>query len=113
DAEVVAAARAADAYGFVSALPNGFDEVLGEGGTQLSGGQLQRISIARAILRDAPILLLDEATSALDADTESRVHRALEALSRQRTTLMIAHRLSTVVGADAIVVLEGGRVAAM
>ena len=113
DAEVVAAASAANALEFVNALPNGFDEVLGEGGTQLSGGQMQRISIARAILRDAPILLLDEATSALDAVTEFKVHQAIEKFSRQRTTLMIAHRLSTVVGADSILVLDAGRVAAM
>lgn len=113
DAEVVAAASAANALEFVNALPNGFEEVLGEGGTQLSGGQMQRISIARAILRDAPILLLDEATSALDAITEFKVHQAIETFSRQRTTLMIAHRLSTVAGADSILVLDAGRVAAM
>ncbi|WP_244498258.1 ABC transporter transmembrane domain-containing protein [Aureimonas ureilytica] len=107
---IVAAARAAQVDGFVSALPDGYDTPIGERGVTLSGGQRQRISIARAILRDAPILLLDEATSALDAESEVLVQRALEGLMGQRTTLVIAHRLATILKADRILVLEGGRI---
>nr|WP_246734100.1 ABC transporter transmembrane domain-containing protein [Oharaeibacter diazotrophicus] len=107
---IEAAARAAHADGFVAALPGGWDAVLGERGVTLSGGQRQRIAIARAILRDAPILLLDEATSALDAESERLVQDALDRLSRTRTTLVIAHRLATVVGADRILVMDGGRI---
>jgi ATP-binding cassette subfamily B protein len=112
DEEVEAAARAAAAHGFIEALPQGYDSWLGERGVLLSGGQKQRIAIARAILRDAPVLLLDEATSALDAESERAVQEAVDLLSRDRTTLVIAHRLATVKRADRIVVLEEGRIVA-
>jgi ATP-binding cassette subfamily B protein len=112
DAEVEAAARAAEAHDFISALPNGYAEQLGERGARLSGGQQQRIAIARALLKDAPILLLDEATSALDAQSERAVQAALEHLMRGRTTLVIAHRLATVLKADRIVVMDRGRIVA-
>ncbi|WP_058834840.1 ABC transporter transmembrane domain-containing protein [Luteimonas abyssi] len=112
DAEVEAAARAAEADDFIRALPAGYDEQLGERGARLSGGQQQRIAIARALLRDAPILLLDEATSALDAQSERAVQQALEVLMRGRTTLVIAHRLATVLKADRIVVMDQGRIVA-
>ncbi|MEE4349891.1 MAG: ABC transporter transmembrane domain-containing protein [Pacificimonas sp.] len=110
DDEVWAAAEAANATAFVKALPDGLDTFLGEAGTRLSGGQRQRIAIARAILRDAPILLLDEATSALDAESERDVQEALDRLMVGRTTLVIAHRLATVRGADRIVVMDDGRI---
>ncbi len=110
DAEVEAAARAAAAHDFITALPDGYDSFLGERGTRLSGGQRQRIAIARAILKDPPILLLDEATSSLDAESERLVQEALEFLERDRTTLVIAHRLATVLQADRIVVMDRGRV---
>ncbi len=112
DAEVEAAARAAAAHDFVTALPQGYDTFLGERGVMLSGGQKQRIAIARAILRDAPVLLLDEATSALDAESERAVQDAVDRLSRGRTTLVVAHRLATVKRADRIVVFDGGRIVA-
>lgn len=108
--DVHAAARAAFAFDFVSALPNGFDTFVGEGGFSLSGGERQRIAIARAILKDSPILILDEATASLDNRSEREVQSALEALERNRTTLIIAHRLSTVRHADFIVVLKDGRI---
>jgi ATP-binding cassette subfamily B protein len=110
--EIQAAARAAEAHEFISALPRGYDEELGERGARLSGGQQQRIAIARALLKDAPILLLDEATSALDAQSERAVQHALENLMRGRTTLVIAHRLATILKADRIVVMDQGRVVA-
>jgi len=110
DEEIWEAARAANAETFLKALPQGLDTYLGEGGTQLSGGQQQRVAIARALLRDAPILLLDEATSALDAESEQLVQQALEVLMKDRTTLVIAHRLATVRAADRIIVLEDGEV---
>ena len=110
DAEIEAAAQAAAAHVFVSALPDGYETVVGPGGTNLSGGERQRISLARAFLKDAPILLLDEATSALDAEAETQVQEAIRILMRNRTTLVIAHRLSTVRDADAIVVLDAGRI---
>ena len=111
DEEIWEAARAANAHDFLKALPQGLDTYLGEGGTQLSGGQRQRTAIARALLRDAPILLLDEATSALDAESEQLVQQALDELMKDRTTLVIAHRLATVRAADRIVVLDDGEVA--
>jgi ATP-binding cassette subfamily B protein len=104
------AARAANAEDFLKALPQGLDTFLGEGGARLSGGQRQRVAIARALLRDAPILLLDEATSALDAESERLVQQALERLMKDRTTLVIAHRLATVRAADRIVVMDNGRI---
>jgi ATP-binding cassette subfamily B protein len=108
DEEVIAAARAAHADAFLRALPEGYDTFLGERGVRLSGGQRQRISIARAILKNAPLLLLDEATSALDTESERAVQAALEQAMRGRTTLVIAHRLSTVINADRIAVLDHG-----
>ncbi|MBM7118975.1 ABC transporter ATP-binding protein [Archangium primigenium] len=110
DAEVEAAARAANAHDFVSRFPEGYRTLVGERGVQLSGGQKQRIAIARAVLKDPRLLVLDEATSALDAESEHLVQEALERLMQGRTTLIIAHRLSTVVGADRVVVMEGGQV---
>jgi ATP-binding cassette subfamily B protein len=113
DTDVRAAAEAAAADAFLDALPNGFDTFLGAKGVMLSGGQRQRMAIARAILRDPAVLLLDEATSALDAESEQAVQRALSALSKGRTTLVVAHRLATVRRADRIVVLDHGRIAAV
>ena len=110
DEELWAAAEAANAAEFLRRLPDGLDTFLGEGGARLSGGQRQRITIARALLRDAPILLLDEATSALDAESELLVQQALERLMANRTTLVIAHRLATVRAAERIVVMDGGRI---
>jgi len=112
DAEVESAARAAAAHDFLTALPDGYDSYVGERGVMLSGGQKQRIAIARAILRNAPILLLDEATSALDAESERAVQDAVERLARDRTTLIVAHRLATVKQADRIVVFQDGRIVA-
>lgn len=110
DAEVEAAARAAGAHDFIAALPDGYDTLVGERGQSLSGGERQRVAIARALLKDAPILLLDEATSALDTATERQVQAALERLKAGRTTLVIAHRLATIAGADQICVMDHGRV---
>ena len=112
DEEVRAAARAAEADGFIEALPQGYASELGERGARLSGGQQQRVAIARALLKDAPVLLLDEATSALDAQSERAVQHALENLMRGRTTLVVAHRLATVLRADRIVVMDQGRIVA-
>lgn len=109
--QIKGAAAAAHADGFIDKLPQGYDTVIGEKGVRLSGGQKQRISIARAILKDSPILVLDEATSALDTESERIVQKALENLMKNRTTLVIAHRLSTVINADKIVVIHGGRIA--
>jgi ATP-binding cassette subfamily B protein len=108
DAEVIAAAKAAYAHDFIERLPEGYHTFLGERGVRLSGGQRQRISIARAILKNPPLLLLDEATSALDAESERMVQAALEAAMKDRTTLVIAHRLATVQRADRIVVMDHG-----
>ncbi len=105
-----AAARAAHAHEFVSRFPQGYATLVGERGVQLSGGQRQRVAIARALLKDPRLLVLDEATSALDAESEALVQDALERLMRGRTTLVIAHRLSTVMRADRVLVLDGGRV---
>jgi len=110
DTEVVAAAQAAFAHDFILELPEGYDTNIGDRGVRLSGGQRQRICIARALLKNAPILILDEATSALDTESEKMVQQALDNLMLNRTTLVIAHRLSTVMHADTIVVLEKGRV---
>ncbi len=109
-AQIKAAASAAAAHDFIMAMPEGYDTRVGEGGLKLSGGQRQRIAIARAMLRNAPILLLDEATSALDTESERQVQEALTQLMKGRTTIVIAHRLSTVVDADRIYVLERGKV---
>ena len=110
DAEVTAAAKAAFADDFIKALPEGYQTFLGERGVRLSGGQRQRISIARAMLKNPPLLLLDEATSALDAESERMVQAALESAMKDRTTLVIAHRLATVQRADRIVVMEAGQI---
>jgi len=111
DAEIETAARNANAHDFIAELPEGYDTEVGPRGAKLSGGQRQRIAIARAMLKNAPILLLDEATSALDSESERHVQRALKTLMRGRTTLVIAHRLSTVIDADLIYVLRDGQVA--
>lgn len=111
DEEVAEAAKAANIYDFVMSLPDGFDHVVGDRGTTLSGGQRQRVSIARAVLRKSPVLVLDEATSAMDTESERLVQHSIEALSKQCTVVMIAHRLSTVRHADRICVLDAGRLA--
>jgi ATP-binding cassette subfamily B protein len=110
DDEVIAAAKSAQAHEFIQALPDGYNTYVGERGVRLSGGQRQRLSIARALLKNPPLLLLDEATSALDADSERKVQAALELAMHHRTTLVIAHRLATVVKADRIIVLDEGRI---
>jgi ATP-binding cassette, subfamily B, bacterial MsbA len=110
DAQVEEAARAANAHAFILELPQGYDTVLGERGTRLSGGQRQRLAIARALLTDPPILILDEATSALDTESERLVQEAIDRLLANRTVFVIAHRLSTVVHADQILVLDRGEI---
>ncbi len=108
--QMLDACRKARCHDFISALPEGYDTVVGEGGTTLSGGERQRISLARAFLKDVPILLLDEPTASLDADNEAMVQKALDEISKERTVIMIAHRLKTVRGAQQILVLENGRI---
>src|SRR5439155_10443021 len=110
DAQIRGAAQTALAHDFITDLPHGYDTVIGERGIFLSGGQRQRLAIARAVLTDAPVLIFDEATSALDAESEQLVQRAIANLVRNRTTIVIAHRLSTVRRADMIVVMEGGKI---
>ena len=110
EAQIIAAAKAAHALEFIEKLPEGIHTLIGENGVLLSGGQRQRIAIARAILKDAPILILDEATSALDTESERYIQDALEAVMKNRTTLVIAPRLSTIENADLIVVLDQGRI---
>jgi len=110
-AEVESAARAAHAMEYIREMPNGLDTLIGENGVKLSGGQRQRLAIARALLKNAPLLILDEATSALDSESERHVQDALATLMQGRTTIVIAHRLSTVERADRIVVLSRGRIA--
>ena len=111
DEEVLAAARAANCDGFVSRMPQGYATMIGENGARLSGGERQRISIARALLKDAPIVLLDEATASLDVENETEVQQALSRLLAGKTVIVIAHRMRTVANADKIVVLDSGRVA--
>ena len=108
--EMIRAAQVANAHEFIARLPDGYDTLIGERGVKLSGGQKQRLSIARAVLKDAPILILDEATSSVDTETEMLIQQALERLMVGRTTIIIAHRLSTIRNADPIVVLEGRRI---
>jgi ATP-binding cassette subfamily C protein CydCD len=110
DADLVAAAEAANAHGFVSRLPNGYDTPVGEGGTRLSGGERQRLAIARAFLKDAPLLILDEPTASLDEESGEAVFEALRALARSRTVLLISHRPESLLLADRVVSLASGRV---
>ena len=110
EADILQAAQAAYAYDFIQRLPEKMDTLIGEQGVRLSGGERQRISIARALLKDAPILILDEATSSLDSDSEAEVQRALENLMKGRTTFIIAHRFSTIRNVDRIIVLADGRI---
>ena len=113
DEEVLAAAKAAQCDEFVQKLPDGYQTIIGENGSTLSGGERQRISIARAVLKDAPVILLDEATASLDVENETAVQAALSRLVRDKTVLIIAHRMRTVMGADKVVVLSGGKIAEM
>ena len=110
DAEIREAARAADLISFIDSLPQGMQTIVGDRGVRVSGGQRQRIAIARAIIKNAPILILDEATSALDTQSEFNVQAAIEQLRKERTTIVVAHRLSTVLNADRIIVLDQGRI---
>lgn len=111
DEEVVEAAKLAECEDFVQKLPDGYDEVIGENGELLSGGQRQRISIARALLKDANVILLDEATSFLDVENESKIQKALSQLIKNKTVIIIAHRMRTIANADKIIVLDEGRIA--
>ena len=108
--EIISSARTAEAHDFIMKLPFGYETQIGEGGHKLSGGQRQRLSIARAVLKDAPILVLDEATSSVDNETEEALQKSLEVISKDRTTIVIAHRLSTIRYSDSIIVLEDGKV---
>ena len=109
--QVVEAAKKACCHEFIQSLPDGYDTVIGEGGATLSGGEKQRISIARAMLKDAPIIIFDEATANVDPENEDKLQKAMEALMKDKTILMIAHRLKTVQKADQILVLDGGHIA--
>ncbi len=109
DAELESACRAANIHDFIAGLPEGYDTVVGERGYRLSGGEKQRVAIARVILKDPRVLILDEATSHLDSQSEALIQQAMEVVMRGRTSLVIAHRLSTVMGADRILVMDGGR----
>ena len=109
--EVVEAAKKAACHDFITALPDGYETVIGEGGATLSGGEKQRIAIARAIMKDAPIIVLDEATANVDPENEKELTEAIENLTKQKTIIMIAHRLKTVRGADQIVVIDKGKIA--
>jgi ATP-binding cassette, subfamily B, heavy metal transporter len=111
EAEIIAAARAAQIHDFIQSLPEGYDTMVGERGLKLSGGEKQRVGIARTLLKNPPILILDEATSALDSETEASIQGALKLAGEGRTVITIAHRLSTIADADRIVVLEDGKVA--
>ena len=108
--EVEAAARAAQCHDFIARLPNGYDTLIGEGGSTLSGGEQQRLSIARAIIKDTPIILLDEATASLDPENEALIQHGFQALVRDKTLVVIAHRLATIQHADQILVLDKGRI---
>ena len=110
--QIIDAAERARAHEFISELPNGYNTIIGEESTGLSGGQLQRIVIARAILKDPAILIFDEATSQIDADSEAKIHSAIEAIMHQRTSFIIAHRFSTIINADVIVVMDDGKIIA-
>ena len=111
DEEVIAAAKAARCHDFITKLPNGYQTVIGENGSTLSGGECQRLSIARALLKDAPVIVLDEATASLDVDNETEIQEAISLLIKGKTVLVIAHRMRTVESADQILVLDGGVVA--
>ncbi len=111
DEEVIAAAKAAHCHAFIEKMPDGYQTVIGENGSTLSGGECQRLSIARALLKDAPVILLDEATASLDVDNETEIQEAISGLIRGKTVLVIAHRMRTVENADQIIVLDGGVVA--
>ena len=108
--EIIESAKVAEAHSFIMSLPDGYKTQIGEGGHKLSGGQRQRLSIARAVLKDAPILVLDEATSSVDNETEEALQKSLEIISKDRTTIVIAHRLSTIRYSDSIIVLDDGKV---
>jgi ATP-binding cassette subfamily B protein len=110
DEEIVAVAKAAQCHDFIMALPDGYDTLIGEGGIYLSGGEEQRINIARAMLKDSPVLVLDEATAFADPENEALLYAAIKSLIRNKTVIMIAHRLSTVMTCDQIVVIEDGRI---